>query len=83
MGNVDKSAQYLESMLQTLKKTDPIKYRQNLVKLVEMYQKNEDMEKIDKVFKELLETEDVITEEFVAIAESYFKTGVTNQCFYL
>jgi hypothetical protein len=57
MGNVDKSAHYMESMLKILKTTDPIKYRQNLVKLVEMYAKNLDMEKIDVVFKELLESE--------------------------
>ena len=47
----------MESMLKILKTTDPIKYRQNLVKLVEMYAKNLDMEKIDVVFKELLESE--------------------------
>lgn len=56
---------------------------QNLVKLVKLYEKNEDMEKIDKIFQELVDEEETITEEFVGVAESYFKTGVTNQCFFL
>ena len=33
-------------MLKILKNTDPLKYRQNLVKLVELYSKNLAMEKI-------------------------------------
>ena len=40
MGDSEKSAKYMESMLSVLKTTDPIKYRQNLVKLVRTYQKN-------------------------------------------
>lgn len=73
----------MESMLTLQKKTEPVKYRQNLVKLVEMYHKNLDMEKIDVVFKELLESEKEITEEFVAIAGFYFRTATENQCFFL
>ncbi len=30
----------MEAMLKVLKTTDPLKYRQNLVKLVDIYQKN-------------------------------------------
>ena len=46
-----------------------------------MHEKNENMEKIDVIFKEYIEKEDTIGDDFVAIASSYFRTGVTNECF--
>lgn len=46
----------MEEMLTIQKVTEPLKYRQNLVKLVEMYQKRLDLEKIDVIFKELLQS---------------------------
>ena len=73
----------MELNLQSLKKKDKSKYMQNLVKLVKLYEQKEDMEKIDGIFQQLVQEEDTISEEFVAVAESYFKTGVTNQCFFL
>lgn len=41
------------------------------------------MEKIDPVFQEYSATEESIGEDFVQIAKSYFRVGVTNQCFSL
>jgi hypothetical protein len=36
------------------------------------------MEKIDKIFQNYLENEADITEDFMAVATSYFRTGVKN-----
>lgn len=47
----------MEQMVALQKTTDPVKYMQNLVKLVGLYQKNLDMEKIDPIFNELVLTE--------------------------
>ena len=58
----------MELNLQFLKNKDKAKYMQNLAKLVKLYEKNLDMERIDKIFKELVAEEDTITEDFVAIA---------------
>lgn len=82
-GKLEKSMEFMAMNLESMKKKDKGKYMQTLVKLVQMYQKKEDMEKISQVFEELVVEEDAITEEFVTIAECYFRTGVTNQCFFL
>ena len=41
-------------LLSREKKEDIIKYRQWMVKLVKIYEKNEDMEKIDALFQDLI-----------------------------
>lgn len=43
MGKNDESTKYMEKMLAIQKTTDPVKYRQNLVKLVHLYQKDLNM----------------------------------------
>ena len=57
MGKTEQSTKYMEQMVALQKTTDPAKYMQNLVKLVGLYQKNLDMEKIDPIFNELVLTE--------------------------
>ena len=42
-GNIEKSMQFMELNLQSMKNKDKNKYMQNLVKLVKLYEKNEDM----------------------------------------
>ena len=44
----------MELHISILKKTEPIKYKEQVAKLVKLYEKNENMEKIDAIFKEYI-----------------------------
>ena len=80
---MEKGIKYLEQMAEITKKSDNKKYREAIVKLVDLYAKDENMEKIDGVFKQYCEKEETIGEDFVHIGYAYFKVGVTNECFFL
>ena len=43
LNKTEESTKYMEKMLAIQKTADPLKYRQNLVKLVHMYQKDLNM----------------------------------------
>ena len=48
---MEKGIKYLEQMAEITKKSDNKKYREAIVKLVDLYEKDLNMEKIDGVFK--------------------------------
>jgi len=54
-----------------------------VVKLIDLYAKDLNMEKIDALFQQYSKDENTIGEDFVHIAKAYFKVGITNQCFFL
>jgi hypothetical protein len=54
-----------------------------VIKLIELYEKDDNLEKIDPIFQQYINDEDVIGEDFVRIAEADFRIGVKNQCFNL
>jgi hypothetical protein len=70
-------------MAEICKKTDNKKYREVVMKLIDLFEKDTNMEKIDLVFQEYSKDEESIGEDFVHIAKAYFRVGVTNQCFFL
>ena len=82
-GDTEKGTKYLESMLSITKKNDNQKYREAVIKLMDLYEKDLNMEKIDVIFKEYCEVEDNIGEDFVRVARAYFQVGTANQCFKL
>lgn len=53
------------------------------MKLIDLYAKDLNMEKIDALFQQYSKDENTIGEDFVHIAKAYFKVGITNQCFFL
>ena len=50
-GDTEKGTKYLVSMAEICKKTDPKKYREVVVKLINLYEKDLNMEKIDILFQ--------------------------------
>lgn len=47
-----KSAHYLEGSAALLKKSDPKKYREMVIKLIDIYEKDDNLEKIDPIFQQ-------------------------------
>lgn len=69
---------YLEYSLSIFKDTDDRRYRETLMTLVGVYERELNIEKIDVVFMQYVKDENVIGEDFVFISNAHFKTSVTN-----
>ena len=82
-GDINKSIKYLEATADILKQADPKKHKEVLLKLLEVYDKDDNLEKIDPIFQSYVVEEEVIREDFVAVANAYYRMGVRNQCFNL